>query len=84
MSYEMKPLACDPARIKGMSERLIVSHYMAQEGTGRHPRPAGPKPARADAEVDEASWQSFPASDPSSFTPICGVGRPDSNRAQTG
>jgi superoxide dismutase, Fe-Mn family len=27
MPYEMKPLACDPARIKGMSERLIVSHY---------------------------------------------------------
>ena len=26
MPYEMKPLACDPARIKGMSERLIVSH----------------------------------------------------------
>jgi Fe-Mn family superoxide dismutase len=23
----MKPLTCDPARIKGMSERLIVSHY---------------------------------------------------------
>jgi superoxide dismutase, Fe-Mn family len=27
MPYEMKPLACDPARIKGMSEGLIVSHY---------------------------------------------------------
>jgi superoxide dismutase, Fe-Mn family len=27
MSYTMKPLSCDPARIKGMSERLIVSHY---------------------------------------------------------
>jgi superoxide dismutase, Fe-Mn family len=27
MTYEMKPLACDPSRIKGMSERLIVSHY---------------------------------------------------------
>jgi superoxide dismutase, Fe-Mn family len=27
MPYQMKPLACDPARIKGMSERLIVSHY---------------------------------------------------------
>src|SRR5882762_5800261 len=27
MSYTMKPLACDPARIKGMSERLIISHY---------------------------------------------------------
>jgi Fe-Mn family superoxide dismutase len=27
MPYEMKPLACDPGRIRGMSERLIVSHY---------------------------------------------------------
>ena len=27
MTYEMKPLACDPTRIKGMSEKLIVSHY---------------------------------------------------------
>ena len=27
MPYQTKPLACDPARIKGMSERLIVSHY---------------------------------------------------------
>src|SRR3954462_4986942 len=27
MPYQMKPLSCDPARIKGMSERLIISHY---------------------------------------------------------
>ena len=27
MPFKMKPLSCDPARIKGMSERLIVSHY---------------------------------------------------------
>ena len=27
MAYSIKPLGCDPARIKGMSERLIVSHY---------------------------------------------------------
>src|SRR5829696_3703262 len=27
MPYQMKPLACDPARVRGMSERLIVSHY---------------------------------------------------------
>jgi len=27
MTFNMKPLGCDPARIKGMSERLIVSHY---------------------------------------------------------
>src|SRR5205807_2915450 len=27
MAYSMKPLGCDPKRINGMSERLIVSHY---------------------------------------------------------
>ena len=27
MAYSIKPLACDPTRIKGMSEKLIVSHY---------------------------------------------------------
>ena len=27
MTFKMKPLSCDPARIKGMSERLILSHY---------------------------------------------------------
>src|SRR5437879_4325458 len=27
MTYNMKPLSCDPARIKGMSERMIISHY---------------------------------------------------------
>ena len=27
MAYAMKKLACDPGRIKGMSEKLIVSHY---------------------------------------------------------
>ncbi len=27
MPYQMKPLSCDPARIRGMSEPLIISHY---------------------------------------------------------
>ncbi len=27
MTYVMKPLSCDPNRIRGMSERMIVSHY---------------------------------------------------------
>jgi Fe-Mn family superoxide dismutase len=26
-NYAMKPLGCDPQRVKGMSEKLIVSHY---------------------------------------------------------
>ena len=27
MPYEVKPLACNPTAVNGMSERLIVSHY---------------------------------------------------------
>lgn len=27
MAYQMKPLSCDPARLEGLSEKLIVSHY---------------------------------------------------------
>jgi superoxide dismutase, Fe-Mn family len=27
MAYTMKPLSCDPQRLKGLSEKLIASHY---------------------------------------------------------
>src|SRR5262252_1277300 len=27
MTYAVKPLPCDPGRIRGMSERMIISHY---------------------------------------------------------
>jgi Fe-Mn family superoxide dismutase len=27
MTYEMKPLSCKPSNLKGLSEKLIVSHY---------------------------------------------------------
>src|SRR5438552_11282501 len=27
MTYEMKPLSCNPAKLKGLSEKLIVNHY---------------------------------------------------------
>jgi Fe-Mn family superoxide dismutase len=27
MTYQIKPLGCDPSRIRGMSELLIISHY---------------------------------------------------------
>ena len=32
MPHQMKPLTCDPARINGMSERLILSHYESNYG----------------------------------------------------
>jgi superoxide dismutase, Fe-Mn family len=27
MTHAMKPLSCDPSRVRGMSERMIISHY---------------------------------------------------------
>ena len=27
MTYTMKPLSCDPSRVRGMSERMMISHY---------------------------------------------------------
>ncbi|MHB1091806.1 superoxide dismutase [Thiobacillus sp.] len=27
MPYDLKPLSCDPAKLKGLSEKLIVSHW---------------------------------------------------------
>jgi Fe-Mn family superoxide dismutase len=27
MTYELKTLSCDPSRLKGLPEKLIVSHY---------------------------------------------------------
>ena len=27
MPYQLKPIGCDPSRLKGLSERMIVSHY---------------------------------------------------------
>ena len=27
MSYTIKPLSCEPTKLKGLSEKLIVSHY---------------------------------------------------------
>ena len=27
MPYDIKPLSCDPRKLKGLSEKLIVSHW---------------------------------------------------------
>jgi Fe-Mn family superoxide dismutase len=52
MAYEMKPLACDPTRIKGMSEKLITSHYENNYGGAVR---------RLNAIVDQVGKLDFPA-----------------------
>jgi len=32
MTYELKPHGCNPAKLKGLSEKLIVSHYKNNYG----------------------------------------------------
>src|SRR5262249_57048170 len=49
MTYQIKPLSCDPAKIKGMSERLIVSHYENNYGgAGESPHPITEQPPPID------------------------------------
>src|SRR2546427_10556272 len=45
MPFEMKPLSCDPSRVRGMSERLIISHYENNYGGG------GERPQLIEGEV---------------------------------
>src|SRR5215470_16309406 len=56
MPYEVKPLACDPTAINGMSERLIVSHYENNYGGAVHRLNAITKEL---AELDFASAPIF-------------------------
>ena len=55
MTYQIKPLSCDPAKIKGMSERLIVSHYENNYG-GATPQPNRRTARRA--RLREGRWLS--------------------------
>src|SRR5205823_10693090 len=49
MPFEMKPLACDPKRLRGLSEKLIVSHYENNYGgAGKRLNSIGSKLAELD------------------------------------
>src|ERR1041385_4191426 len=54
MPFKIKPLSCDPARIKGMSERLIVSHYENNYG-GAVKRLNGIEEKLAELDYDKAA-----------------------------
>ena len=46
MPYELKPLSCDPAKLTGLSEKLIVSHWENNYGgAGKRPHAPQKRPA---------------------------------------
>jgi Fe-Mn family superoxide dismutase len=54
MTYVMKPLSCDPQRVRGMSERMIVSHYENNYGG------AGKRLNLIDEKLAELDYESAP------------------------
>ncbi|RWN59327.1 Fe-Mn family superoxide dismutase [Mesorhizobium sp.] len=54
MPYSMKTLGCDPARVRGMSEKLIISHYENNYGG------AVKRLNLIEERLSELDWQTTP------------------------
>lgn len=54
MPYQVKPLSCDPAKLSGLSENIIVSHYENNYGG------AVKRLNAIEAQLAEVEWASAP------------------------